>query len=122
MSKPLQDAAKALSYFGETVLVELAWDDDRETLWRCYHIVGVVLPVPGVYEHGYFLTMPFADSLDFPAEIYFDSIRTLRPMRQRDRAATGNVLGRIALPEPATPWSELPAAVAAQLEGGRRHA
>jgi len=122
MSKPLQDATKALGYLGETVLVELAWDDDRETLWRCYHIVGVVLPVPGVYAHGYFLTMPFADSLDFPAEIYFDSIRTLRLMRQRDRRAAGRVLGRIELPEPVAPWSDLPATIAAPLEGDYSHA
>lgn len=122
MSKPLQDAAKALGYIGQTVLVELRWEDDNELLWRCYHIVGAVLPVPGVFDTGYFLTVPFCGSVDFPDEIYFDSIRTIQPMRQRDNRGAGKVLGHIALPEPSAPWSDLAAREATITEGERRHA
>lgn len=33
----------AISLIGKTVLVELVWEDDSETLWRCVRIAGVVL-------------------------------------------------------------------------------
>ncbi len=122
MSKLVQDAAKALGYIGQTVLVELRWEDDNEMLWRCYHIVGAVLPVPGVFDAGYFLTAPFSGNFDFPDEIYFDSIRTIQPMRQRDRNGSGRVLGHIALPEPVAPWSDLAVRQATMMEGERRHA
>ncbi len=99
MSKPalVFDPVAAIGFIGQTVLVELRWDDDNEMLWRCYHVVGVVLPVPGVFEDGYFLTMPFDGSEDLPVEIYFNSIHTLRVIR--DRHAAGKVLGRLPLPQ-----------------------
>ena len=103
------DAATALGYIGQAVLVELVWDDDPEAIWRFKHIVGVVLPVEGVYEDGYFLTVPFNDSTDFPTEIFFNTIRTIRAMRYRDRHGSGNVLGRIARPNQAGSRAALPA-------------
>ncbi|MDU9406344.1 hypothetical protein RTH74_01925 [Pseudomonas sp. zfem001] len=98
MSKPalVFDPITAIGFIGQTVLVELRWDDDNEMLWRCYHVVGVVLPVPGVFEEGYFLTMPFDGSEDLPVEVYFDSINTIRVVR--DRHATGKVLDLLPLP------------------------
>ncbi|ARS47960.1 hypothetical protein PSMEN_06000 [Ectopseudomonas mendocina] len=98
MSKPALafDPITAIGYIGQTVLVELRWDDDNEMLWRCYHIVGVVLPVQGVFEDGYFLVMPFDIGNDMPQEVYFDSINTIRGIS--DRHAVGKVLGRLPLP------------------------
>lgn len=113
MSKPalVFDPITAIGFIGQTVLVELRWDDDNEMLWRCYHVVGVVLPVPGVFEEGYFLTMPFDGSEDLPVEVYFDSINTIRVVR--DRHATAKVLDRLPLPHLFQGHST---------EGGRRHA
>lgn len=98
MSKPALafDPITAIGYIGQTVLVELRWDDDNEMLWRCYHIVGVVLPVPDVFEDGYFLVMPFDIGNDMPQEVYFDSINTIRGIG--DRHAVGKVLGHVPLP------------------------
>jgi hypothetical protein len=101
MSKPalVFDPITAIGFIGQTVLVELRWDGDNEMLWRCYHIVGVVLPVPGVFEEGYFLTMPF------------DSINTIRSIN--DRHAVGKVLDRLPLPHLLQGQTK---------EGERRHA
>lgn len=98
MCKPalVFDPITAISYIGQTVLVELRWDDDNEMLWRCYHIVGVVLPVQGVFEDGYFLVMPFDIGDDMPQEVCFDSINTIRGIS--DRHAVGKVLARLPLP------------------------
>jgi hypothetical protein len=98
MSKPalVFDPVTAIGFIGQTVLVELRWNNDNEMLWRCYHIVGVVLPVPGVFEDGYFLVMPFDGSEDLPLEVYFDNINTLRVVR--DRHAPAKVLDRLPLP------------------------
>ncbi|MBS8162633.1 hypothetical protein JOA48_29285, partial [Pseudomonas aeruginosa] len=37
------DAVSALRYLGQTVLVELGWENDPETVWRLLRIIGVVL-------------------------------------------------------------------------------
>lgn len=99
---PVQfDAATAFSYIGQPVLVELVWDGDPEPMWRFKHIVGVVLPVQGVNDIGYFLTVPVIGSADFPDETYFDSIRTIRTLpviRSRGRCTSGKVLSRLPMP------------------------
>ncbi|MGP9827138.1 hypothetical protein ACT048_21935 [Ectopseudomonas khazarica] len=99
MSKPalVFDPVTAIGFIGQTVLVELRWDGDDEMLWRCYHIVGVVLPVPGVFEDGYFLIMPFDCSEDLPLEVYFDSINAIQIIR--DRHVGSKVLDRLPLPQ-----------------------
>ncbi|WP_312723956.1 hypothetical protein [Stutzerimonas nitrititolerans] len=99
MSKPAFgfDPATAIGYIGQTVFVELVWEGDPEPIWRLKHIVGVVLPVQGVNEVGYFLTLPVIGSADFPDEIYFDSIHTIRAIR--DRHIPFRVLGRLPLPQ-----------------------
>lgn len=103
------DAATAFSYIGKTVLVELAWEDDPEPLWRIKHIVGVVLPVSGVNENAYFMTMDASGHDPFPNEMFFASIRTIRAMRYRDRHGSGNVLGRMTLTHSAGSGAALPA-------------
>ena len=36
---PALNTATALSYLGQTVLVELVWDDEPESFWQCMHVV-----------------------------------------------------------------------------------
>ena len=103
------DASTAQDYIGQTVLVELHWDDEPESYWYCLHIVGVMLPVEGVYEHGCFTTLELNAQDEFPNEVFFSNIRTIRVMRHRDRHGSGNVLGRIALPNSARSRAALPA-------------
>lgn len=91
------DAATALGYIGQTVLLELMWEGDEETFWQCMHIVGVVLPVEGVQDEAYFLGMGIASSIRHANEIYFEDICSIRAMRYRDRHGSGNVLGRMTL-------------------------
>ena len=90
------DPITAIGYIGQTVLVELRWGGDNDMLWRCYHIVGVVLQVPRVFEQGYFLIMPFDGGEDLPLEVYFDSINTIRCIK--DRHAASKVLDCLPLP------------------------
>ncbi|TRX75348.1 hypothetical protein [Pseudomonas mangiferae] len=103
------DAAAAFAYVGQTVLVELAWDEEPEGYWMCLHIVGVVLPMSGVYEDAYFLTLNMNGQDRYPNEVFFSHIRTIRTMRYRDRQSTGNVLGRMLLPSLPGSGAALPA-------------
>ncbi|BAP81028.1 hypothetical protein MT1_3854 [Pseudomonas sp. MT-1] len=50
-----------------------------------------------------------SSQLDYPNEVYFSDICTIRVMRHRDRHGSGNVLGRIALPKHARSRAALPA-------------
>ncbi|QMV64629.1 hypothetical protein VUJ49_06100 [Pseudomonas berkeleyensis] len=103
------DASNAFGYIGQTVLVELAWDGEPHSFWYCLHIVGVVLPIPGLYEQGYFLTLKMDGEDQFPNEVFFTNIRTIRAMRYRDRHGSGNVLGRMTLTHSAGSGAALPA-------------
>ncbi|WJN58674.1 hypothetical protein [Pseudomonas sp. SO81] len=89
------DAASALPYLGQFVLIELRWDDEPESHWICAHIVGLVLPVTGIYEQSYFLAFNAAEDSRFPNEVFFSDIHTIRAIRHRDRHSSGNVLGRM---------------------------
>ncbi|WP_161897729.1 hypothetical protein [Pseudomonas yangonensis] len=91
------DAASAISYIGQTVLVELCWDDEPETVWHCVTVVGVIVPVEGVQKDACLITVNLDGKDRFPSEIYLDTIRTIRAMRHRDRHGSGNVLGRMTL-------------------------
>lgn len=98
-SNPLAlDAATALPFLGQTVLMELRWDDTPEPFWMCVHIVGLVLPVTGIYEQSYFLTLNVSGESRFPNEVFFSDIHTIRAIRHRDRHSSGNVLGRMTRP------------------------
>jgi hypothetical protein len=107
--RPAVDASTAASYIGKTVLMELVWEQDPEPLWCIYHVVGIVLPVEGVYPHGYFLILSPTGDMSFPQETFFSNIRTIRVMRHRDRQSSGNVLGRIARPNLSVSGAALPA-------------
>ena len=98
MSEPalVFDPITAIGFIGQTVLMELRWDDDNEMLQCCYHIVGVVLPVPGVFDHGYFLIMPLDGSEDLPLEVYFDSINAIHCIEDR------HVVGKVLSEQPGT--------------------
>ncbi|MCI0918119.1 hypothetical protein JNA64_13150 [Pseudomonas stutzeri] len=103
------DVANVQHYIGQTVFVELHWDDEPESFWQCLNVVGVVLPMEGVYQHAYFLTMSLPSDSPYPNEVFFSDIRTIRVIRHRDRHSSGNVLGRIALPKPKRSRAALPA-------------
>lgn len=103
------DAQSALAYVGQTVLVELRWDEEPESFWQCMHILGVVLPMEGVCDLAYFMGLNVSSQLDHPNEVYFSDICTIRVMRHRDRRGSGNVLDRIALPNSARSGAALPA-------------
>lgn len=102
-------ASTAAAYVGQTVLLELVLEDEPESIWYCLHIVGVVLPMPGVFEDGYFLAINAASPQRYPDETFFTDIRTIRVMRHRDRHGSGNVLGQIAHPNFGGSGAALPA-------------
>ncbi|MFZ6049392.1 hypothetical protein ACFW0H_25125 [Pseudomonas sp. CR3202] len=84
MSKDVSlDAATALSCLGQTVLMELVWEGDPESLWGCYHIVGVVVPVEGIYDHGHFLVLSALSPEPFPSEVFWTNIRSMTTLHQR---------------------------------------
>lgn len=103
------DAQSALRYLGQTVLVELGWEDDPETVWRLLRIIGVVLPAEGVRDEPHFMTVPVGVTDEFANETFWDTIRTIRAMRYRDRQGSGNVLGRITHPATSRSGAALPA-------------
>ncbi|MGG5873912.1 hypothetical protein [Pseudomonas peli] len=106
---PAVDVATAASFLGQTVLMEMYWEDEPETVWYCVHIVGVVLPIEGICNQAYFMVVNFANARPSPDEMYFADIRTIRVIRHRDRHGSGNVLGRIAHPNQAGSRAALPA-------------
>lgn len=106
---PSLTAENALSYMGQTVLIELVWDSDPEPMWVFKHIVGVILPVEGVYSHAYFMAVGVADTEPEPVELFFSDIRTIRAIRHRDRHSSGNVLDRIVHPSLVESGAALPA-------------
>ena len=103
------DAQSALRYLGQTVLVEMYWEDDPETVWRLLRVIGLVLPAEGVRDEPHFLTVPVGVTDEFANETFWDTIRTIRVMRNRDRQSSGNVLGRIAHPATSRSGAALPA-------------
>lgn len=103
------DAANASAYLGQSVLVELVVDEDPESYWRILHIVGVVLPMAGIYDQAYFMAMFSDDSSRYPCEIFLSDILTIRAIRHRDRQSSGNVLGRMTRPSLPRSGAALPA-------------
>ena len=110
MRKPVTlDAEAAKAYIGQSVLLELHMDEDEPPYWCCVHIVGVVLEKEGVWDYPYFMAVSFVDDGRTPSEIPFVDILTIRAMRYRDRHGSGNVLGRVALPNAERSGAALPA-------------
>lgn len=83
ISGAAMDTATALSYLGQTVLMELGWDDYPQPIWRCLHVLGVVLPKEGVYDHGHFMVINALNPEEFLQEIFWDDIRTLQSVQLR---------------------------------------
>ncbi len=88
------DADAAIGYIGKTVLVELVWDDSEAPIWCCKHIVGVALPMAGVYEEAFFMTIDGHYRERFPSEVFLSTIRTIRALWPRDPTG-GAVDGRV---------------------------
>ncbi len=77
------NAAIATSLIGQTVMMELVWEQDPEPLWRCFHIVGVVVPLEGLVEEGHFLVLNALQEEQFPNEVFWSDIRTLTTLHRR---------------------------------------
>ncbi|WP_447589986.1 hypothetical protein [Aquipseudomonas campi] len=103
------DAATAISYIGKTALMELRWDAEPESSWQLMHIVGVVLPMEGVYDHACFMAVYFDTPDPYPERVFFTEICTIRAIRHRDRQSSGNVLGRMTRPSLPRSGAALPA-------------
>ncbi|MGF6694494.1 hypothetical protein M2318_004583 [Metapseudomonas resinovorans] len=81
--RSIVNPATAASLIGQTVMVELVLEEEPESLWRCFHIVGVVMPVPGLVKEGHFLVFNAFQDEQFPNEIFWSDIRTLTTLHRR---------------------------------------
>ena len=72
------DTPTALSYVGQTVLLELRWEGDTESFWQCADIVGVLIPRDSMQGAPCFLAVEVSSSTGNPH-------------------GSGNVLGRMTL-------------------------
>lgn len=103
------DAQSALRYLGQTVLIEMVFEEEPDPIWRWVRVVGVVLPAEGLRGGPHFLTLKPGAEKAFADEAFWEDIRTIRVMRYRDRHGSGNVLGCIAHPNLAESGAALPA-------------
>ena len=103
------DVLSAVGFLGESVLVELVWDDEPEAFWRSGHVIGVVLPFEGVHEQAFLIVKSPTD--DYPLEVFLSDIQSIRVIRSE----TGNLLGHVSVPQ-------VFQGQAAIKEGERRHA
>lgn len=81
------DTPSAVALLGKRVLVELALEDEPGTLWQCAVIVGVVLPLEGVYRHPHFLVLDMAGEQTFPEEVFWSAIRSLVVLKRHGHLA-----------------------------------
>lgn len=109
MSNLALDATTALTYIGKTVLAELGWPDGSEPSWLLLHIVGVVLPMEGIYNHACFMVVDFGSDDPYPDQVFLSQVRTIRAIRHRDRHSSGNVLDRMTRSIPDRSGAALPA-------------
>lgn len=72
------DLPTAIALLGKTVEVELTWEEDPQPLLCRTRIVGLVIGVPGVYEHPHFLTVDIDEPSRYPEELFWSQIRRLR--------------------------------------------
>jgi len=75
---------EAATYLGSTVWIELAFDDPDDGpfhTWRCIRVVGVVLALPGVYEHPHFLGFDVFEPGEFPNEAFWSDIVSITPVK-----------------------------------------
>ncbi|MDH1261392.1 hypothetical protein [Pseudomonas sp. GD03944] len=71
------DAPSAVALLGKRVLLELTLEDEPRSIWQCAVIVGVVLPLEGVYRHPHFMVLDMAGEQAFPEEVFWGDIRSL---------------------------------------------
>ncbi|MBT8767570.1 hypothetical protein [Metapseudomonas boanensis] len=86
--RSIVNPATAASLIGQTVMVELVLEEEPESLWRCFHIVGLVAPVPGLVKEGHFLVFNAFQDEQFPNEIFWSDIRTLTTLHRRPLEGT----------------------------------
>ncbi|WP_079747995.1 hypothetical protein [Pseudomonas aeruginosa] len=103
------DAQSALRYLGQTVLIEMVFEEEPDPIWRWVRVVGVVLPAEGLRGGPHFLILKPGAEKAFADEAFWENIRTIRVMRYRDRHGSGNVLDRIAHPNDPRSRAALPA-------------
>ncbi|MDN4144845.1 hypothetical protein [Pseudomonas solani] len=89
MSEQPVDTRTALVNLGQTVVMELHWEEVPHPLFCCYHIVGVVVPVEGICEEGYFLVKNALAPGPFPDELFWSDIRRMKVLVQRTLLAQG---------------------------------
>lgn len=85
------NAATAMSLIGQTVMVELILQDEPEVLCRCFHIVGVVVPLEGLVEEGHFLVLNGLQPERFPSEVYWSDIHSLTTLHRRPLAGSNQL-------------------------------
>ncbi|MOA54118.1 hypothetical protein D3C78_1776840 [compost metagenome] len=61
-------------------MMKLVWEQDPEPIWRCFHIVGVVVPLEGLVEEGHFMVLNAFQPERFPHEVFWSNIQTLTPL------------------------------------------
>lgn len=89
MSGQPVDTRTAMANLGQTVVMELHWEEVPHPLFCCYHIVGVVVPVEGVCEEGYFLVKDALAPGPFPDELFWSDIRRMKVLVQRPLPVPG---------------------------------
>lgn len=87
-NQPL-NTARALANLGQTVVMELHWEEVPHPLFCCYHIVGVVVPLEGICEEGYFLVKNALAPGPFPDELFWSNILRMKVLVQRTLLAQG---------------------------------
>lgn len=73
------DIPSALAFLGKNILVELVWEDEPDPFWRLGAVVGIVLPLEGVYERTYLIVK--SPDEEYPLEVFLSDIRTIREIR-----------------------------------------
>lgn len=86
------DASTACSYIGRTVEMEVSFPEDPDPYWISVHVVGVVMPMEGVWKHGFFMVIDTGSDDPYPDETFFCHVRSIRAIGHRDRHGSGSVL------------------------------
>ncbi|MCY1373509.1 hypothetical protein D9M69_607910 [compost metagenome] len=63
--------------------MEMVWDEHPGALWGCFHIVGVVMPLEGIYDHGHFMVLSGLSPEPFPNEVFWSNIHSMTTLQRR---------------------------------------
>ncbi|MCY1462247.1 hypothetical protein D9M71_800030 [compost metagenome] len=69
-------------------MVELVLEDEPESLWRCFHIVGVVMPIEGLIQEGHFLVLSALKPERYPSEIFWSDVQSMTTLHRRPLAGS----------------------------------